>query len=82
MRALNKKLTTLAFATCLTVGMGAVAYADTVDLGYGLYGSTSSMVKAVEVMCIFLRMQIAKSRAKINFSVANKAAVDTINTSC
>ncbi|ETJ44104.1 hypothetical protein Q604_UNBC01870G0001, partial [human gut metagenome] len=33
MRALNKKLMTLACATCLTVGIGAVAYADTVDLG-------------------------------------------------
>ena len=41
---------TLACATCLTVGMGAVASADTVDLGYGLYGSTSPTVKAVEVM--------------------------------
>ena len=37
MRALNKKMMTLACATCLTVGMGAVACADTVDLGYGLY---------------------------------------------
>ena len=50
MRALNKKMMTLACATCLTVGMGAVACADTVDLGYGLYGSTSPTVKAVEVM--------------------------------
>ncbi|ETJ44257.1 hypothetical protein Q604_UNBC01714G0001, partial [human gut metagenome] len=50
MRALNKKMMTLTCATCLTVGMGAVAYADTVDLGYGLYGSTSPTVKAVEVM--------------------------------
>lgn len=32
MRTLNKKLMTLACATCLTVGMGAVACADTVDL--------------------------------------------------
>ena len=38
---------------CLTVGMGAVACADTVDLGYGLYGTISSTVKAVEV-CTFL----------------------------
>ena len=30
--------------------MGAVACADTVNLGYGMYGSTSPMVKAVEVM--------------------------------
>ena len=50
MRALNKKLMTLACATCLTVGMGVVAYADTVDLGYGLYGNTSPTVKAVEVI--------------------------------
>ena len=53
----QKKLMTLACATCLTIGMGAVAYADTVDLGYGLYGSTSPMVKAVEVMRVPLRMQ-------------------------
>ncbi len=46
MRALNKKMMTLAFATCLTVGIGAVACADTVDLGYGLYGNTSPTVKA------------------------------------
>ncbi|MFC2391406.1 MAG: hypothetical protein ACFNVV_05790, partial [Bacteroidota bacterium] len=39
MRTLNKKLMTLACATCLTVGMGAVACADTVDLGYGMYGT-------------------------------------------
>ena len=37
MRALIKKLFTLACATCLTVGMGAVACADTVDLGYAMY---------------------------------------------
>lgn len=49
MRALNKKMMTLACATCLTVGMGAVACADTVDLGYGLYGTTSANVKAVEM---------------------------------
>ena len=48
MRTLNKKMMTLACATCLTVGMGAVACADTVDLGYGLYGTTSANVKAVE----------------------------------
>ena len=31
----QQKMMTLTCATCLTVGMGAVAYADTVDLGYG-----------------------------------------------
>ena len=46
MRALNKKVITLACATCLTVGMGAVASADTVDLGYGLHAATSNGVKA------------------------------------
>ena len=50
MRALNKKMMTLAFATCLTVGVGAVACADTVDLGYGLYGNTSPTVKVAKVM--------------------------------
>ncbi len=46
MRALNKKVMTLACAACLTVGMGAVACADTVDLGYGLHAATSNGVKA------------------------------------
>ena len=81
MRALNKKLTTLAFATCLTVGMGAVAYADTVDLGYGLYGSTSSMVKAVEVMRVPTDAKLRNNEQSQIISVANKAAVDAVNTS-
>ncbi len=55
MRALNKKMMTLAFATCLTVGIGAVACADTVDLGYGLYGSTSPTVKVLR-LCMFPRI--------------------------
>ena len=81
MRALNKKLTTLAFATCLTVGMGAVACADTVDLGYGLYGSTSSMVKAVEVMRVPTDAKLRNNEQSQIISVANKAAVDAVNTS-
>lgn len=81
MRALNKKLTTLAFATCLTVGMGAVAYADTVDLGYGLYGSTSSTVKAVEVIHVPTDAKLRNNEQSQIISVANKAAVDAVNTS-
>ena len=81
MRALNKKLTTLAFATCLTVGMGAVACADTVDLGYGLYGSTSSMVKAVEVMRVPTDAKLRNNEQSQIISVANKAAVAADNTS-
>lgn len=81
MRALNKKLTTLAFATCLTVGMGAVACADTVDLGYGLYGSTSSMVKAVELMRVPTDAKLRNNEQSQIISVANKAAVDAVNTS-
>ena len=46
MRTLNKKLMTLACATCLTVGIGAVACADTVDLGYGMNVETRNGVKA------------------------------------
>ena len=74
MRTLNKKLMTLACATCLTVGMGAVACADTVDLGYGMYGTTSPTVKAVEVMHIS-----TDTRLRNQEKVANKSAVDTIN---
>lgn len=81
MRALNKKMMTLAFATCLTVGVGAVACADTVDLGYGLYGSTSPTVKAVEVMRVPTDAKLRNNEQSQIISVANKAAVDAVNTS-
>lgn len=81
MRALNKKLMTLACATCLTVGIGAVAYADTVDLGYGLYGSTSPTVKAVEVMRVPTDAKLRNNEQSQIISAANKAAVDAVNTS-
>ena len=79
MRTLNKKLMTLACATCLTVGMGAVACADTVDLGYGMYGSTSPAVKAVEVMHISTDTRLRNQEQDKFLKVANKSAVDTIN---
>ena len=79
MRTLNKKLMTLACATCLTVGMGAVACADTVDLGYGMYGSTSPTVKAVEVMHISTDARLRNQEQDKFLKVANKSAVDTIN---
>lgn len=81
MRALNKKLMTLACATCLTVGMGAVAYADTVDLGYGLYGSTSPTVKAVEVVRVPTDAKLRNNEQSQMISAANKAAVDAVNAS-
>lgn len=81
MRALNKKMMTLACATCLTIGMGAVACADTVDLGYGLYGSTSLTVKAVEVMRVPTDAKLRNNEQSQIISVANKAAVDAVNTS-
>lgn len=81
MRALNKKMMTLAFATCLTVSIGAVACADTVDLGYGLYGSTSPTVKAVEVMRVSTDAKLRNNEQSQIISVANKAAVDAVNTS-
>ena len=80
MRTLNKKLMTLACATCLTVGMGAVACADTVDLGYGMYGTTSPTVKAVEVMHISTDTRLRNQEQDKFLEVANKSAVDTINT--
>lgn len=79
MRTLNKKLMTLACATCLTVGMGAVACADTVDLGYGMYGSTSPTVKAVEVVHISTDARLRNHEQDKFLKVANKSAVDTIN---
>ena len=79
MRALNKKLMTLAFATCLTVGIGAVACADTVDLGYGLYGSTSPTVKAVEVIHVPTDAKLRNNEQSQIISAANKAAMDAVN---
>ena len=79
MRTLNKKLMTLACATCLTVGMGAVACADAVDLGYGMYGSTSPTVKAVEVVHISTDARLRNQEQDKFLKVANKSAVDTIN---
>ena len=70
---------TLACATCLTVGMGAVACADTVDLGYGMYGSTSPTVKAVEVVHISTDARLRNQEQDKFLKVANKSAVDTIN---
>ena len=81
MRALNKKMMTLAFATCLTVGVGAVACADTVDLGYGLYGTTSPTVKAVEVVRVPTDAKLRNNEQSQRISVANKAAVDAVNAS-
>ena len=79
MRTLNKKMMTLTCATCLTVGMGAVACADTVDLGYGMYGSTSPTVKAVEVMHISTDARLRNQEQDKFLKVANKSAIDTIN---
>ena len=79
MRALNKKFITLACATCLTVGMGAVACADTVDLGYGMYGSTSPMVKAVEVMHVPTDAKLRNNEQSQMLLAANKEAVNAIN---
>lgn len=81
MRALNKKMTTLAFATCLTFGIGAVACADTVDLGYGLYGSTSPTVKAVEVVRVPTDAKLRNNEQSQMILAANKAAVDAVNAS-
>ena len=80
MRALNKKVMTLACATCLTVGMGAVACADTVDLGYGMYGSTSPAVKAVDVMHVPTDAKLRNNEQSQMIRIVNKESVDSINT--
>ena len=80
MRALNKKVMTLACATCLTVGMGAVACADTVDLGYGMYGSTSPAVKAVEVMYVSTDAKLRNNEQSQMIRIVNKESIDSINT--
>ena len=79
MRALNKKVMTLACATCLTVGMGAVASADTVDLGYGMYGSTSPAVKAVDVMHVPTDAKLRNNEQSQMLFAANKEVVNTFN---
>ena len=79
MRALNKKVMTLACATCLTVGMGAVACADTVDLGYGMYGSTSPAVKAVDVMHVPTDAKLRNNEQSQMLFAANKEVINAIN---
>ena len=70
---------TLACATCLTVGMGAVACADTVDLGYGMYGSTSPAVKAVDVMHVPTDAKLRNNEQSQMLFAANKEVVNTFN---
>lgn len=79
MRALNKKMMTLAFATCLTVGVGAVVCADTVDLGYGLYGTTSPTVKAVEMWHISSDETMRTRADNEILRKANENALATVN---
>lgn len=79
MRALNKKLMTLACATCLTIGMGAVACADTVDLGYGLYGSTSPTVKVAKVMHVSTDPKLRNQEENNFLKMTNKTAIDVVN---
>lgn len=79
MRALNKKLMILACATCLTVGMGAVAYADTVDLGYGLYGNTSPTVKVAKVMHVSTDPKLRNQEENNFLKMTNKTAIDVVN---
>ena len=79
MRTLNKKVMTLACATCLTVGMGAVACADTVDLGYGMYSSTSPAVKAVDVMHVPTDAKLRNNEQSQMLFAANKEVVNTFN---
>ncbi len=66
MRALNKKVS-------------AVACADTVDLGYGMYGSTSPAVKAVEVMYVPTDAKLRNNEQNQMLFAANKEAVNAIN---
>lgn len=52
MKTWSKKVMTLACAACLTVGMAAVACADTIDLGYGQYATTNNGVHATAIEII------------------------------
>lgn len=79
MKALNKKIVTLACATCLTVGMGAVVCADTVDLGYGLYGTTGTSVAAKEIVHIPSDPGLRTREQNEMVNRANTSAVKAIN---
>lgn len=80
MKVWNKKMMTLACATCLTVGMGAVVYADTVDLGYGQTANTSAAVKAVAMVKVPTQMNERTVEQNKIAKYANKDAVDTLNS--
>ena len=56
-----------------------MACADAVDLGYGMYGSTSPTVKAVEVVHISTDARLRNQEQDKFLKVANKSAIDTIN---
>ena len=59
--------------------MGAVACADTVDLGYGMYGSTSPAVKAVDVMHVPTDAKLRNNEQSQMLFAANKEVVNTFN---
>ncbi|MDU4443829.1 MAG: glutamyl-tRNA amidotransferase [Veillonella sp.] len=79
MKTWSKKVMTLACATCLTVGMAAVACADTIDLGYGQYATTNNGVHAVAVDAIPTNPTFRTMEQNKTLQTANERAAKSMN---
>ncbi|MDU3565408.1 MAG: glutamyl-tRNA amidotransferase, partial [Veillonella sp.] len=79
MKTWSKKVMTLACATCLTVGMAAVACADTIDLGYGQYATTNNGVHAVAVDAIPTNPTFRTMEQNKTLQKANERAAQSMN---
>ncbi|MBS5378936.1 MAG: glutamyl-tRNA amidotransferase, partial [Veillonella sp.] len=79
MKTWSKKVMTLACATCLTVGMAAVACADTIDLGYGQYATTNNGVHAVAVDAIPTNSTFRTMEQNKTLQIANERAAKFMN---
>lgn len=79
MKTWSKKVMTLAYATCLTVGMAAVACADTIDLGYGQYATTNNGVHAAVVDAIPTNPTFRTMEQNKTLQTANERAAQSMN---
>ena len=79
MKTWSKKVMTLACATCLTVGMAAVACADTIDLGYGQYATTNNGVHATAIDTIPTNPTFRTMEQNKVLQKANERAAQSMN---
>lgn len=79
MKIWSKKVMTLACATCLTVGMAAVAGADTIDLGYGQYATTDNGVHATAIDTIPTNPTFRTMEQNKVIQTANERVVKSMN---